>query len=140
MIHGWAGSVRFVRDTPVDPPGLDSVSSSVASQGISWGGAHSDAARLMSGLPRDLVLGSEGSGTITPYEVCSPAPYHGSPFRDRPGPKRRRFLHNLFISTADMPACAVHGAQRLGGFGNVTTCNVLARTSLHERCIALVLA
>lgn len=26
----------------------------------------------MSGLPRDLVLGSEGSGTITPYEVLLP--------------------------------------------------------------------
>ncbi|CAL8465952.1 g5488 [Coccomyxa elongata] len=66
------GSVRFVRDTPVDTPGLGSVSSSVASQGISWGGSHSDAARLMSGLPRDFVLGSEASGTITPYEADTP--------------------------------------------------------------------
>ncbi|KAK9902224.1 hypothetical protein WJX75_008431 [Coccomyxa subellipsoidea] len=72
------GSVRFVRDTPSDTPSssgdLGSVSRGVASQGISWGGAGSDAARLMSQQhPLDVVLGSHGSGPITPYEADTPA-------------------------------------------------------------------
>ncbi len=62
-----------MRDTPADAPSgsdLGSVSSGIASQGISWGGAGSDAARLMSQQhPLDVVLGSHGSGPITPYEV-----------------------------------------------------------------------
>ncbi|EIE18492.1 hypothetical protein COCSUDRAFT_60158 [Coccomyxa subellipsoidea C-169] len=71
------GSVQFVRDTPADAPSgsdLGSVSSGVASQGISWGGAGSDAARLMSQQhPLDVVLGSHGAGPITPYEADTPA-------------------------------------------------------------------
>ena len=63
-----------MRDTPSDTPSssgdLGSVSRGVASQGISWGGAGSDAARLMSQQhPLDVILGSHGSGPITPYEV-----------------------------------------------------------------------
>lgn len=102
-----SGSVRFVRDTPTNAPSsldLSPVSSDVPSRGsISWGGAHSAAAGLMSQHPLDAILGGLGASAITPFEVhpsIDAAPRAGSRSRL---PEMRLSAHLVARETCELP-------------------------------------
>ena len=69
-----AGSVRFVRDVPVNSPS-GGVTSTSPHPGISWGGAQSRAGLEMM-PPLEAIHGAEAARGIAPVDVRTPGFSH----------------------------------------------------------------
>ena len=72
-----AGSVRFVRDVPVNSPS-SGVTSTAPHPGISWGGAQSRAGLEMMPLSLEAIHGAEAARGIAPVDVRTPGFSHVS--------------------------------------------------------------
>ena len=63
-----AGSVRFVRDVPINSPS-SGVTSTAPHPGVSWGGAQSRAGLEMMPLSLEAIHGAEAARGIAPVDV-----------------------------------------------------------------------